>query len=343
VNLLFSVSDLGHEKADDTTTLLAATAAARGHTVFYVDLECLHFTNDALMARAYRGPEGSHSPDDFLARLRDEGTRTEIDIAAMDALLLRNEPESDLFERPWGQSLAVAVGEAAAARGVMVLNEPSGVAKAIDKLYMQLFPSEIQPRSFVSRDPEAIKEFLSAIGGKAVIKPLQGSKGRNVFMVQGPEDENLNQIIGAVRRDGYVVAQEHLPEGAEGDTRLYLLEGLPLQAGGRPAVMARRPAEGDMRANVSVGGDAAAADLDDRLLKIVDAIRQRLLDDGLFFVGIDVIGDKLVEVNGICPGALEVLQASAGVDFAGAVIAGVEEKAARRHHLAPGVERRAAG
>lgn len=71
----------------------------------------------------------------------------------------------------------------------------------------------------------------AGLGGKAVIKPLPGSKGRNVFIVDGAGDENLNQIIDAVRRDGYVVAQEHLPEGAEGDTRLYLLDGDPLEAG----------------------------------------------------------------------------------------------------------------
>lgn len=148
-----------------------------------------------------------------------------------------------------------------------------------------------------------------------------------------------NQVIEAVKRDGYVVAQEHLPEGAEGDTRLYLLDGHPLEAGGRPAAMGRRPADGDMRANVSVGGDASAVDLDDNLRRITDAIRPRLLSDGLFFVGIDVIGDKLIEVNGICPGALEVVQASAGVDFAAAIIEGVDRKVQERRgraHPGPG-------
>ena len=113
--------------------------------------------------------------------------------------------------------------------GVIVLNDPNGLAKAMSKMYFQLFPEEVRPRTLITRDRDEIKAFAKEEGGNIVLKPLQGSGGQSVFLVRPEHVPNINQMIDAVSRDGYVIAQEYLPAAAEGDMRLFLLNGAPLR------------------------------------------------------------------------------------------------------------------
>jgi glutathione synthase len=193
-------------------------------------------------------------------------------------------------------------------------------------MYFQHFPKEVRPRALISRSVEDIREFVEEQGGRAVIKPLQGSGGTNVFVVQPSDEGNLNQMIEAVSRDGYVIAQEYLPAAAEGDTRLFLMNGLPLVVDGKYAAFRRISAEGDARSNVHAGGKTARAEVNDEMLEIAKVVRPRLERDGMFLVGLDIAGDKLLEINVFSPGGLGTAASLEEVDFTAAVIEGLEQK-----------------
>ena len=144
---------------------------------------------------------------------------------------------------------------------MIVLNDPNGLAKAASKMYFQLFPEEVRPRTLITRDRDEIKAFARD-EGTIVIKPLQGSGGASVFLVRPEDVPNLNQMIDAVSRDGFVIAQEYLPAAEQGDMRLFVMNGRPLVEKGRYAAFRRVRSGGDMRSNIHAGGTKAAAEID---------------------------------------------------------------------------------
>ena len=152
--------------------------------------------------------------------------------------MLRNDPADDR-DRPWAMTAGIVFGKLAAERGVLVLNDPSGLADALNKMYFQHFPEEVRPRTLITRDAAEIRRFVEAEKGKAVLQPLLGSGGENVFLVEDNDRANLNQMVEAITRDGYVVAQEYLPEASKGDMRLFVMNGRPLQHQGKCAAFRR--------------------------------------------------------------------------------------------------------
>jgi glutathione synthase len=193
-------------------------------------------------------------------------------------------------------------------------------------MYFQLFPEDVRPRTLISRDPGAIKKFIEEQQGRAVLKPLQGSGGQSVFLVQPNDGPNLNQMIDAVSRDGYVVAQEYLPAAAEGDLRLFLMNGRPFLYRGKYAAFRRVRSGGDMRSNISAGGRLRRAVVTDEHLKLAEAVCPKLVQDGMFLVGLDIVGDKLMEINVFSPGGLNSARLFEKVDFASGVIDALERK-----------------
>jgi len=322
-------NDCATEEASYTTTRLGLKALEMGHEVWLIGVA--DFASDpdnTVRARARAAPETSYgSTEDYLAAVQGESARVErIIVDDLDVLFLRNDPAADLGTRPWAQSAGFVFGQRAADRGVIVLNDPRCLASAINKMYFQHFPKEVRPRALISRSVEDILEFVEEEGGRAVLKPLQGSGGTNVFLVQPSDMGNLNQMIEAISRDGYVIAQEYLPAAAEGDTRLFLMNGLPLVVDGKYAAFRRISAEGDMRSNVHVGGKTARAEVSDEMLEIAEIVRPRLDRDGMFLVGLDIVGDKLLEINVFSPGGLGTAERLEDVDFTAAVIEGLEKK-----------------
>jgi glutathione synthase len=190
---------------------------------------------------------------------------------------------------------------------------------------LQEFSEEVRPRQLVSRDEEEIRSFVEDTG-RTVIKPLYGAKGRNVFLIEGPDDPNLSQMVEAVLGDGYVIAQERIAGAENGDIRLFLIDGEPLQKDGRYAAFRRVPEGNDIRANISAGGHPKEVEIGDKILEMVDAMADRLRRDGMFFVGLDVIGDKVVEINAESAGGLQSAQHLTGVDFAPEVIKALEAR-----------------
>ena len=325
----FVVNDVQTEEASYTTTRLAMAAANRGHEAWLIGTGDLAYDPDgSVRARARTvTKKGYKSNAVFLAELQGPKARAErITVDDLDVLVLRNDPAEDRVRRPWAQPAGIMFGRAALRRGVIVLNDPDGLAKAVNKMYFQLFPEEVRPKTLITRDREEIKAFAGEHGGDIVIKPLQGSGGEGVFLIRRGDLGNLNQMVDAVSRDGYVVAQEYLHEAAEGDTRLFMMNGQPLRHKGKYAAFRRLRSGDDIRSNIHAGGTKAQATVDSGALQIAEIVRPKLVEDGMFLAGLDIVGEKLMEINVFSPGGLGSAQSFEGVNFAHAVIAALERK-----------------
>ena len=251
-----------------------------------------------------------------------------MDVGEIDILFLRNDPSEDSADRPWAAQVGAIFGRLAAARGVTVLNDPDGLTRAQNKLYFQEFPASVRPETLISKSIEEIRSFIEAQKKGVILKPLQGSGGKNVFKIATPKDSNLNQIFEAVSGEGYLIAQGFMPEASEGDVRFFLMNGVPLQRDGKYAAFRRAPAKGDIRSNIHAGGSAEKIEVSQTMLRIADTVRPKLIQDGMFLVGLDIVGDKLLEINVFTPGGLNNLSQMYGVDFSQSIIEALEAKVA---------------
>jgi glutathione synthase len=325
------VNNIDTEWADYTTTGLAMNATNMGHEVWYIDVAQFDYAPDqCVYARARRVPDRIYrSHRVYLESLRGKSACQErISVENLDILLLRNDPAEDVIERPWARLAGINFGRLAMQHGVIVLNDPNGLNHAINKMYLQYFPEEVRPRTLISRDKDEIKAFIKEQGDHAVLKPIAGSGGRNVFLVQPEDKPNINQMIEAVSSEGYVIAQEYLPDAVHGDIRLFLMNGDPLVSKGKYAAFRRQRRKGDldMRSNMTAGARAIPAQVNDTILSLADTVRPRLMQDGMFLVGLDIVGDKLMEINVFSPGGLVGSGHMEGRNFCREVIRALERK-----------------
>lgn len=317
------------EQKGYTTTRLCMAAINMGHEAWVMGVADLAYDPDErIRARARMAPRKSYkSNETYLSELQGAKAHQErITVDELDVLLLRNDPSDDAVKRPWATSASIIFGRVAMRHGVIVLNDPNGLAKATNKMYFQLFPEEIRPLTLITRDRGEIKRFAKDSGGKIVLKPLQGSGGQGVFMVRADDSANLNQMVEAIGRDGYIIAQQYLPAAAEGDTRLFVMNGEPLRYRGKYAAFRRVRTGDDIRSNVHAGGKIEQAKVDDTMLELVEIVRPKLVQDGMFLVGLDIVGDKLMEINVFSPGGLGSAQRFEKVNFNHAVIHALERK-----------------
>jgi len=337
----FVVNDVSTEIPMYTTTHLARTATQMGHKAWYIGTDDFAFEPDgSLSARAWSSTsKEKKSLEDYLSDVQEsKGKR--LDMGELDAVVLRFDPAADAEERPWAPTAGIAFGQLIEASGVLVVNDPEHLADALSKAYFQHFPEVVRPRTLISRDETAIKDFVADLGGRAVLKPLQGSGGTGVFQVSKKESPNLGQIFEAISRDGYVVAQEFLPNATEGDVRLFIMNGEPLVCNGQYAAFRRVNKGDDMRSNMSAGGKASKAKVTDEMLHLADVVKPKLTRDGMFLVGLDIVGDKLMEINVFSPGGLGSCERLYGVNFAEAVILDLQRKLELRSAYGPGLSNR---
>jgi glutathione synthase len=337
------VNDVDTEKPSYSTTRLALTANQMGHEAWLMGVGDLTYEADgAVSARARTGAAKQYkSLERFLEDARGRrGIEEQMPIDELDVVMLRNDPAEDAVDRAWAVTAGVAFGQLMSAGGTLVVNDPGHLSNALNKAYFQHFPERVRPSTLVSRDAAVIAAFVADLGGKAVLKPLQGSGGSGVFLVSDEESPNLNQIIDAISRDGYVVAQECLSAAEQGDVRVFVMNGEPLEHEGHVAAFRRVNPGPDLRSNMSVGGKAVEVELTDEMVDIVDVVRPKLLDDGMFLVGLDIVGDKLMEVNVFSPGGLGSCQRLYGTNFAEAVITGLERKVELRKLYGPNLDNR---
>ena len=329
MRIAFFVNEVATEIDEYTTTRLARAAAQSEHEVWYVgvgDVE-LAECDGHLVARATAARfEKGDTLEGFMERIKERDAERVV-LEDLDAVFLRNESIDDLQERPWASPLGVVFGQMLKARGVTVVNDPMSLLRATSKLYLEEFPETIRPRSLVTRDPDSIRRFVGQVG-HSVVKPLYGAKGRNVFIVEDENETNLAQLTEAVLQDGYAIVQEFIDGGEQGDARIFLLEGQILQHDGQPAAFRRLPTGNDPRANLSAGARPAPMEIGDVERRIVEVMSDKLVADGMYFVGIDVIGDKVVEINAESPGGMQSVERLYETDVCPTVIEALERRTA---------------
>jgi len=308
----FVMDPLAHIDVEkDTTFVFLEEAGRRGH-------QCLYIAPEELAIR--RGtPEARMRP---VAVRRVPGDHFTLGPARRDALedldvvLLRKDPPFDMefFFDTHAASLADPAR-------VLILNDPRGLRDANEKLYALLFP-EVVPESLVTADIELLKEFLRELGGEMIVKPLDGCGGRGIFHVKA-DDRNVNAILEASTHQGNtrIMAQRYLLEVRRGDKRIIVIDGEPQGA------VLRVPTDAESRSNFHVGGSAARAPLTARDREICERLAPRLREDGLIFVGLDVIGDYLTEVNVTSPTGVQEINALDGVKIEATMLDWIERHA----------------
>lgn len=326
------VNDPKTERPGFTSTTLACAARRRGHEVWHIGVADLVLDRDDRVIGLARKPEGElQDPKAFISALRAKDCPTEnVIVDELDVLFLRNDPAEDADRRHWACMAGVNFGRFAKEAGVLVVNDPDGLNHAANKLYLQHFAKEIRPPGIVSRHQDEIIAFVNDQSGPSVIKPLTGSGGHDVFVLDPNDQRNTHQMIEAVTEDGFALVQGYVEGAEKGDIRLFLVDGEILTVNGKPALVRRRGKGGDLRHNLSAGGKSSGTDLTPEIVRIADALGPRLRDDGIFLAGVDIIGDRVLEINVFSPGAMPSASRLYGVDFEDEVIARLERKASSR-------------
>ncbi len=272
----------------DSTFVLALEAQKRGHRLHHYTPDKLSYREGKVVADArpldVRREQGNH---------HSLGDETCIDLAEdIDVILMRQDPPFDMAYITATHLLEMVHGK------TLVVNNPAEVRNAPEKLFVTGF-ADLMPPTLISRNTREINAFRER-HGDIIIKPLYGNGGAGVFHLK-PGDTNLNSLLemffGLSREP--IIAQTYLPEVRDGDKRIILIDGEPAGA------VNRVPAKNETRSNLHVGGEAQKVDLTPREMEICQAIGPTLKEKGLIFVGIDVIGDSLTEINVTSPTGLQ--------------------------------------
>ena len=294
--------------AKDSTFAMLLAAQRRGHRLHYVLPGGLSL--DGGVAQARVAPLSVRDdPEDWFT-LGAESRRA---FGPGDVVLMRRDPPVDAEYIYDTQILGLAQ-----AAGARVVNDPRGLRDRNEKLAALEFP-QCCPPTLVSRSASELKAFVAA-QGDAILKPLDGMGGRSIFRT-GPKDPNINVILETLT-DGNrrtAMAQRYLPEIVEGDKRILLVNGEPV-----PYCLARIPQGDDFRGNLAVGGRGEGRPLSDRDRWIAAQVGPEMKRRGMVFVGLDVIGDWLTEVNVTSPTCIRELDAQFGLDIAGDLFAAIE-------------------
>jgi glutathione synthase len=294
----------------DTTFALMLAAQQRGHELYYMKMEDLAAEGDecwATMQHAeVRREEGSHY---------DLGTTQYEPLHALDCVFMRKDPP---FDVPYLH--AAHLLELAEEHGCLVINKPNGLRAANEKLYALHF-MDFMPDTLVTRSRERIRGFLDEHEGQCIIKPIDGHGGEGIFMLE-KDDRNLNALLEVATDHGRerIICQAYMKAAREGDKRILLLDGEPLGA------ILRVPTADEHRGNIHVGGSVKKAELTGADLAICEGVGPRLSDDGLWFVGIDVIGGKLTEVNVTSPTGIQEMSRLDDIDYSAQVVEWIEQR-----------------
>jgi glutathione synthase len=310
VRFLFVMDPFANMLPDkDTSFAFMRASIARGHEVLHCRPEQL-FSEGANVGAVARPLVVSNTPPHVVA-----GQPRRERLAELDAVFVRKDPPFDAAYLYLTQLLDLVKSE------TLVINDPAAVRDANEKLYALGF-SEFMPPTLVSADEEQLIEFVSRVGGRAVIKPLDGAGGSGVAVL-GSDDVNLKPLVGLLTAEGRRLAmvQEFQPSVVQGDKRVLLLDGQVL------GTIRRVPRSGDIRANIHVGGRVEHTDLTADEQAMVLAIGKRLSRVGLWFVGLDVINGKLIEINVTSPTGIQELGRLTNSVPEDRVIAWVEERA----------------
>ena len=293
----------------DSTFRIALEAQARGHQLFYYTPDRLAFQNGAVTARGWPLEVRAVKGDHFAL-----GDMAQVDLADWDVVLLRQDPPFDMGYITTTHLLDMIHP------ATLVVNDPFWVRNYPEKLLVLKFP-DLTPPTTIARDLATIQDFKDQ-HGDIILKPIYGNGGAGVFRL-GPDDRNLaalHELFTGINREP-LIAQKFLPNVSAGDKRIILVDGEPVGA------INRVPKPGEVRSNMHVGGRAEKAGLSARDREICSAIGPILREKGQIFVGIDVIGDYLTEINVTSPTGIQELERFDGVNVAELIWRAIEARA----------------
>ncbi len=294
----------------DTTLALLLAAQRREWEIHYMEMDDVYLIGNTARASARVMTVADDASDWYQLR-----QRTELALSDLDVILMRKDPPFNME-----YIYMTYILEHAAARGTLVVNDPAALRNVNEKAFITQFPQCIAP-TLISRNAQQIHAFLEQ-HGQVVLKPLDGMGGASVFRVD-KEDPNRNVIVETLTRNSqsFIMAQQYLAAIEQGDKRILLVDGRPLEH-----ALARIPKSGDIRGNLAAGGTGKGIDLSERDYWICEQVGPRLRSMGLVFVGLDVIGDYLTEINITSPTCVRELERLYDCDIAGKVMDCIAEK-----------------
>lgn len=301
----------------DSTFALALEAEKRGHGLYHYLPRHLSYDRGRVFAKArplkVRREKGNHA---------SLGSSEIIDLRTLDVVLMRQDPPFDMSYIGATHLLEHVHPD------TLVVNDPVSVRNAPEKLFVTQFP-DLMPPTLITYDPDQVKTFRETYKD-IIIKPLYGNGGAGVFHVK-PDDDNLTSLLELFDQaiNEPLMVQQYLPEIRAGDKRIILIDGEPAGA------LNRVPPEGEARANLHVGGRAEQATLTHREREICEAIGPILKEQGLIFVGIDVIGDWLTEINVTSPTGLQEIGRFDGISLEAKIWDAIEQRHASQHQVLP--------
>ncbi|MBB3230577.1 glutathione synthase [Halomonas stenophila] len=306
------IADLSYKK--DSSLAMLWAAQDRGWSLYYMELEDL-FLRDGRAHARLSALEVFRDPERWFAL----GEATPRPLAELDVILMRKDPPVD------GHFLnAVHLLGFAEREGVLVVNPTRALLECNEKLFAQQFPQCCAPTLVSCREAE-LRAF-HAEHGDVILKPLDGMGGSGIFHVL-PDGRNLGAIIETLTERGsrQIMAQRYLPEIKAGDTRILLVDGEPVPYG-----LARVPMAGETRGNLAAGGQGVSRELTDRDHWLIEQVQPMIREKGLMFVGLDVIGDYITEINVTSPTCVREIDDQRDTDIAGLLMNAVEHRLAER-------------
>lgn len=293
----------------DSSFAMLLQAQARGYQLHYMEMADLYLLDGQARAstKLLSVEQNPHSWHQFFGQ-------QDIALSDLDVILMRKDPPFDTE-----YIYATYILERAEDEGTLIVNKPQSLRDANEKLYTSWF-AEHTPKTLVSRDAARLKAFYKA-EQDVILKPLDGMGGASIFRLK-PDDANVSVIIETLTEHGsrYAMAQRFIPAIKEGDKRVLVVNGEPV-----PYCLARIPASGETRGNLAAGGRGEARPLSESDWAIARAVGPTLKAKGLIFVGLDIIGDKLTEINVTSPTCIREIEAAFPISITGLLFDEIEK------------------
>ena len=298
----------------DSSFAMLLQAQQRGYEIHYMEMADLYLLEGEARAST-KLLSVEQNPDKWFSF----SSQQDIALSELDVILMRKDPPFDTE-----YIYATYILERAEDKGTLIVNKPQSLRDANEKLYTSWF-SQFTPKTLVSRDAKRLKAFYQS-EQDIILKPLDGMGGASIFRLK-PNDANVSVIIETLTEHGqrYAMAQRYIPQIIDGDKRILVVNGKPV-----PYCLARIPASGETRGNLAAGGRGEARPLSESDWQIANAIGPTLKAKGLIFVGLDVIGDKLTEINVTSPTCIREIEAAFPVSITAMLFDEIEQLLASR-------------
>ncbi len=292
----------------DSSMAMMLEAQSRGYELYYMEMADLYLEQGESRATAskvkvFNDPEHWYELD----------AQQDIAVSELDAVLMRKDPPFDTE-----YIYATYMLERAEEAGTLIVNKPQSLRDCNEKLFTAWF-AELTPKTLVTRKSEQIRAFHQQLND-IIIKPLDGMGGSSIFRIK-QEDANVGVIIETLTNHGqqYAMVQEYMPEIKDGDKRILIVDGEVI-----PYCLARIPAQGETRGNLAAGGRGEARPLSPSDKLVAETIAPELKKRGLIFVGLDVIGDKVTEINVTSPTCIKEIEAAYPINISGKLMDAIE-------------------